>query len=202
MSAYRQLRNKATKMNREAKTANFSDKLQASQGDLKEIWATINKLVNKRSKTTNITALEVDGQTIDDPVGMANSMNHFFSNIGVKLCNDIPDTHNNLLNGDYDVNPTKATFLFIPIESEQVITAVRKFKTSQGHGLNEISTFFLKAGMPILAEPLAELFNLSLSTGVFPDLWKIARIAPIHKADATVVKLSSHLSSTSFVPAV
>ena len=38
--------------------------------------------------------------------------------------------------------------------------------------------------MPILAEPLAELFNWSLSIGVFPDLWKIVRIAPIHKADA------------------
>ena len=88
-------------MNREVKTAYFSDKLQASQGDLKETWATINKLVNKRSKTTNITALEVDGQTIDDPVGMANSMNDFFSNICVKLCNDISDTGNDLLNGDY-----------------------------------------------------------------------------------------------------
>ena len=91
-----------------------------------------------------------------------------------------------VLNGDYDINPTKATILSTPLESEQVITAMRKFKTSQGHGLDEISSFFLKAGMPILAEPLAELFNLSLSTGVFPDLWKIARIAPIHKADATL----------------
>ena len=37
MSAYRQLRNRATKMNREAKTAYFLDKLQASQGDLKKL---------------------------------------------------------------------------------------------------------------------------------------------------------------------
>ena len=65
-------------MNREAKMAYFSDKLQASQGDLKETWAILNKFVNKRSKTTNIKALEVDGQIIDDPVGMANSMNEFF----------------------------------------------------------------------------------------------------------------------------
>ena len=141
MSAFRRLRNRATRMNREAKTAYFSDRIQASQGDLKETWATINKLVNKRSKTTNIKALEVDSQNIDDPVGMANSMNEFFSNIGVKLCKDIPDTENDLLNGDYDINPTKATILFTPIESEQVITAM---------------------------------------------LWKIARIAPIHKADATL----------------
>ena len=63
---------------------------------------------------------------------------------------------------------------------------MRKFKTSQEQRLDKTSSFFLKDGMPILAEPLAELVNLSLSTGVFPDLWKMARIASIHKADATV----------------
>ena len=78
MSAYRQLRNKATKVKREFKTAFFSDKSQASQGHIKETWSTKNKLANKLSKTTNITALEVEGQTIDDLVGMANSMNNFF----------------------------------------------------------------------------------------------------------------------------
>ena len=36
MSAFRRLRNRATRMNREAKTAYFSDRIQASQGDLKE----------------------------------------------------------------------------------------------------------------------------------------------------------------------
>ena len=76
---------------------------------------------------------------------MANSRNDFCSNIGVKLCNDIPDTENELLNGDYDINPTVATFLFTPIESEQVIKAMCKFKTSQERqGLYEISSFFLK----------------------------------------------------------
>ena len=179
-----------TKMNREANMVYFSEQLQASQGNLKETWATINKLVNKRCKTTHITAPEVDGQTIDDSVGMANSTNDFFSNVGDKLSKDIPNTENDLLNGDYDVNPSKATFLFTPIEPEQVMKAMGKFKTSQGHGLDQISSFFLKAGIPVRAEPLAELFNLSLSTGVFTDMWKMARIAPIHKADPTVNPLN------------
>ena len=96
------------------------------------------------------------------------------------------NTENDLLNGDYDINPTKATFLFTPIQSVQVTKAMLKFKTSQGHGMDEFASFFLKAGMPILAEPVAELFNLSPSSEVFPDMWKIAKIAPIHKADSTV----------------
>lgn len=75
----------------------------------------------------------------------------------------------------------KFFLFFAPIEAEQVITTIRKFKTSQGHGLDGISSFFLKSGMPVLAEPLAELFYLSR---------KIARIAPFHNTDATVDRLN------------
>ena len=51
---------------------------------------------------------------MEDTDDMANSMNHFFSNIGVKLCNDIPDTENNLLNGDYDSTQQKPPFCLHP----------------------------------------------------------------------------------------
>ena len=85
MSAYRQLRNKATKMNKDAKRAYFMNKIHASEGNLKETWKTINKLVNKRSKTTNISSLNIDGNSVTDPTGIANSMNQFFCNVGDEL---------------------------------------------------------------------------------------------------------------------
>ena len=53
MSTYRQLRNKATKLSKEARRAYFANKIYASEGNLKETWATINKVVSKRSKTTS-----------------------------------------------------------------------------------------------------------------------------------------------------
>ena len=86
-------------------------------------------------------------------------MNDFFSKIGVELSKDIPDTENDLVNDGYDINQTKVTFLFTPEKSEQVNKAMR---------MGEISSFFLKAGISILAEPLAELFKLSLSYGGVP----------------------------------
>ena len=60
-----------------------------------------------------------------------------------------------------------------------------KFKTSKSFGLDLISSYFLKIGMPILASPLCQLFNLSMSQGLFPDSWKIARVAPIYKTGPT-----------------
>ena len=174
MSAYRQLRNKATKMNKEAERAYFMNKIHASEGNLKETWKTINKLVNKRSRTTTISSLNVDGNSFTDPIGIANSMNQFFCNFGDELSKDIPDTENSLLMGAHTINPSKATFIFAPVVSEQVVLAMNKIKTSYGYGLDEISSFFLKIAMPVLAEPLGQLFN-------FPDQWKIARIAPFYK---------------------
>ena len=58
--------------------------------------------------------------------------------------------------------------MFAPVVSEQVALAMNKIKTSHGFGLDEISNFFLKIAMPILEEPVSQLFNLSLSAGVFP----------------------------------
>ena len=71
--------------------------------------------------------------------------------------------------------------IFSPVTPEQVILAMDKFKTSNWFGLDEISSFLLKAGISVLVEPLSQLFNLSLSAATFPYQWKIARIAPIYK---------------------
>ena len=47
--------------------------------------------------------------------------------------------------------------------------------------MDSISSFFLKKSMPILANGLCQTFKMSLSTGQFPDSWKVARVTPIYK---------------------
>ena len=56
---------------------------------------------------------------------------------------------------------------------------MNKSKTSHGSGLGGISSSLLKTGMPILAQSLSQLFNLSFSLGLFPDSWKIARVTQV-----------------------
>ena len=181
MNAYRHVRNQANNMNSRLKRNYFTNKLNECEGDLKQTWSTINKLINKRSKSTQIQSLKVDDTVIKDSESIANLMNDYFCSIGDKLSKKIPDKENSLLKGEYDINPTSACFTFSPMQPQELVKAMNKFKTSHGSGLDGISSFFLKAGMPILAQPLSQLFNLSLSLGLFPDSWKIARVAPIFK---------------------
>ena len=115
-----------TKMNKEAKRAYFMNKIHTSEGNLKETWKTIGKLVNIRSKTTNISSLNVDCNSVTDPVGIANSMNQFFCNVGDELSKDIPDKKNSLLLGEHTINPSNASLIFAPVVSEQVALAMNK----------------------------------------------------------------------------
>ena len=95
-----------------------------------------------------------------------NRMNSFFCNVGDQLSNEIPNVKNSLLEGSINVN---LSFLFSPILLQQVIKAVNKFKTSRSFDLDLISSYFLKLGMPIPASPLSQIFNISMSQGIFPD---------------------------------
>ena len=75
--------------------------------------------------------------------------------------------------------------MFSPINEETLIRVWGGIKTSNGSGVDCISSFFLKIGISVLAPSLVQPFNLSLSLGRFPDSWKIARVAPIFKDGAT-----------------
>eukprot|EP00061_Rhincodon_typus_P006216 g26614.t1 len=48
-------------------------------------------------------------------------------------------------------------------------------------GPDNIRAIVLKTCVPELAAPLAKLFQYSYSTGIYPTMWKIAQVCPVHK---------------------
>ena len=86
------------------------------------------------------------------------------------------------------------------IRSEELSRIVSKFKTSQSYGLDGISSFFVKIGMPVIAPSLCCIFNTSISQGRFPGSWKIAKVTPIYKDGSTDDR--SNYRPTSVLPIV
>ena len=68
-----------------------------------------------------------------------------------------------------------------PTNEEEVNSITKQMKTNKAIGPNSILTKILKINQHIIAKPLVHLINLSFSTGVFPDLLKIANIKPVLK---------------------
>ena len=62
------------------------------------------------------------------------------------------------------------------ITPEEVFTVINKLDINKANGPDCISAYMLKATAGSIASPLAKLFNLSLTTGKFPQMWKTASI--------------------------
>ena len=50
--------------------------------------------------------------------------------------------------------------------------------------LDNISARLLKEAAPVVTHSLTYIMNLSITTGIFPNSWKIAKVTPIFKEDA------------------
>ena len=64
---------------------------------------------------------------------------------------------------------------------QEIRDAFAKVKTAKSVGVDNIASFFLKLALLSIENSLTLLFNTSIETSAFPDLWKIARITPILK---------------------
>ena len=181
MDSYRQVRNKVNTMNSHLKKQYYTDKISSCQGNMKESWKTINELLNKRSKSSNIECLKDLGTETVHKKEISNVMNNFFCSVGKDLANKIAPVPNPLLSGDYEVNKDRAEFNLKTIEVKDIRAAFAKVKTTKSFGIDNISSYFLKLALPFIGNSLAALFNTSIETSQFPDSWKVARVTPIFK---------------------
>ena len=70
---------------------------------------------------------------------------------------------------------------FREIAPADFLKVMQKFKVLKSFGIHGISSYFLKIGMSVLAPELSTIFNTSISEGLFPNNWKVARVASIRK---------------------
>ena len=144
---------------------------------------TINELLNKRSKSSNIDCLKDCEHTFVNKKAISSALNNFFCKIGEKLASKIDTVPNPLLSGEATKNYRSVKFQFGSITVKEIRDAIAKIKTTKGFGKDNISCYFLKLAVPFIEKSLADLFNTSIETSQFPDLWRCVRATPIFKGD-------------------
>lgn len=116
--------------------------------------------------------------TANAPEDICNLFSRFFSSVfePTEVSDDfdvdsIPD-----LNLTSDLLLSNAS-----ISKDNLLRELRKLDASKGSGIDNIPPIFLKHTAYSLLEPIHYIFNRCLSEGVFPSIWKSARIVPVHK---------------------
>ena len=158
--AYKRCKNKVNNLIKETKNEYFRNKLISNAKNSKESWQTINELLNKKPKTTEVKELDINGQLITDDDEIADAFNQYFSTIGSTLSDKIIG---NGIDPKRFVTPIEGSlFNFTSITLQEIIVALNEIKCSESPGIDgiTISIRLLKDASNIVAGPLMNIFNV------------------------------------------
>ena len=129
--------------------------------------------------------LKQKDENIFDPKQTANMFKDFFSSLADKLVSKLPKPSNKygetFVSSYYENLDIDSSFDLNTIEEQSVRKILIGLKPSKAPGIDGITGRFLKDGANILALPIAQLCNLSISLSTFPNLCKTAKVKPLFK---------------------
>ena len=67
-----------------------------------------------------------------------------------------------------------------------VLKLLEEMNPSKSAEIDSLAGMFLNNGAPVLAAPISDLCNLSISLFLFPDECKIAKVKPLYKKEAKI----------------
>ena len=180
-SAYRTSRNLVNKEIRLAKKRFYQSRINEASGDQKATWKVLNDLLGKKSCVTKINELKSDcGVTITNPEDIADYMNKHFAAIGPNLASKI-QVEDNITPTEF-LTEKDSSFNLKKVEASSVLKSLTGVKINKATGIDKISNKILKIAAPVIYKNLTDLFNLSITSGVFPSDWKIAKVSPLFKS--------------------
>ena len=179
-NSYRALRNRISQLISSAKANYFKIKLAEASGNSKKTWSIINSVLKRNNnKSTNISLTTPEAS---NHISVADSFNHYFANIGHNLSNKIASP--NLHYSSYLTNPNNNTLTLRPVSQSEVSKLISTCRESSA-GHDQVPMSLIKQTAPVLCPLITHLINTSLSSGVFPQQLKIAKVIPIHKSGST-----------------
>ena len=104
---------------------------------MKEPWKQRNSLLNKPSKSTDITFIKDGNTEIREKRELSKILNSFFYSVGEELAKDIDETSKPLFSGGYTINESNAIVEFQEVNDMHIRDAISKIKKHQ-RGLGRI----------------------------------------------------------------
>ena len=154
----------------------LKDQQVIHKADPKKFWNTIASVVPGKKRDNKLIDLKLeDTPNYIEQGDVAQAMNTYFSRIGPKLAT----LHNTPWH--YFGSREDTSIDNILTDTDEVISLCREIEILKSSGIDGISSRICKDAFLALADQLTYLFNCSLSSGIFPDEWKTAKVVPLFK---------------------
>ena len=139
----------------------------------------LNNIMGRNKQNHNDSSVIINGNEVTDYQVIANKFNEYFSTVAEKLIEKIPHTNQNPLK--YLKNQPKSSLFLSATSPWEIKKILNEIPSKYNSGWDDIPSVVVKKSPDNILVALSHIFNLSLNTGIFPNLFKKAKIIPIPK---------------------
>lgn len=172
--SYKEKLRKSVQENNKAKILfekNLADNIKK---DSKSFYAYVRS--KQRNKVKVGPLKDSSGSMISDSRAIADLLNKYFSSVfTVENVSYIPNAVSKFDLANHEI------LTEISIDEKLVGEKLGKMNTSKSQGPDELNPKLLSELQNELCKPLTALFNRSIQTGIIPQDWRDASVAPLHK---------------------
>ena len=178
---YKKLRLYVNKQVRKCKSDYSQDLILKNKGNSRNLWKTLNDVTGRKT-TPGVTCIVAENVTYTDPKSIAETLNSFFTSIGSTLAAKLKLIKTVIHSPPTTVNEPEFHFDFKPITEDFVFIQLNSLKTNKAIGLDNISARLIKDASVVICKPLTCLYNRSLNSAVFPNIWKMGKVTALFKS--------------------
>ena len=176
ISLAKRLRNQVKDMIRVAKRDFVQEEIENNELSTRKFWEKLNYVLPTKDKGSSIRLINKDNNEVVDDDDLPDYINRFFTDIGPKLSANFTDEWENNI-PDFEGDQMGNVEVTLP-EMEKI---VKNINISKSSAVPNISSGVLRDAFLVILPQLVYMYNLSFSTGCFPDVWKIANVIPLKK---------------------
>jgi hypothetical protein len=167
---------------KEAKRREMNRFLSQASNKAKATWKIINKERGKQLPLKQDITLVTESIEVLDSNTIADMFHTYFCNKPNKLWDSKKSKIKTLTAGPQPCNHgSMSSIYFNPVSKDELVKVAGSLKNKLTAGSDDIPDYVIKQTMEYLIEPLVNIYNTSLETGIFPEKLKIAKVIPVHK---------------------
>ena len=176
--------NKLTKVKNLSKNLFYNETISEHKDNPKQLWRFINLVISAKTLRNNSPhplKLVDENDIIRNPPEISEKFNKHFAEIGLQISNTV-NTNNASNFKAYLKNSTSQSIFLEPPEPNEILNIIRSLIIHKTSDNDNISSFFLCLGGEVLAPILSVYFGYALEHGIFPDIFKTAKVFPLFKS--------------------
>ena len=152
---------------------NLANKLNKPLLQAKTYWSILKTFYNDK-KIPLIPPLLINDKFVTDIQSKANIFNKLFAD----QCTPLQNT--SMLPAN-QIFLTQARLGSLGISNSKILKRIRALNVNKAHGHDDISIRMIRICDKSLLKPLIILFQSSMKSSCYPDIWKKSNIIPVHK---------------------